>query len=132
MQRRIIERRARGRCEYCHAPQDIAAYTFHVEHIIPRSKGGADGPANGALSCWSCNSAKGDHLTGVDPQTGQNEVLFHPRLQRWEEHFSLSADRLSVVGTTAVGRATVERLRMNDPRFQPKARELWIVAGRWP
>ena len=132
MQRRIIERRAQGRCEYCHAPQDIAAYTFHVEHIIPRAKGGADSPANGALSCWSCNSAKGDHLTGVDPQTGRNERLFHPRQQRWEEHFSLSADWLSIVGVTAVGRATVERLRMNDPRFQPKARELWIVAGRWP
>ena len=132
MQRRTVERRARGRCEYCRAPQDISAYTFHVEHIVPRSKGGADDPSNGALSCWSCNSAKADHRFGVDPQTGAEEPLFHPREQRWEEHFILSADRLRIIGRTATGRATVERLRMNDPRFQPKARELWIAAGRWP
>ena len=132
MRRQTVERRAKGRCEYCRAPQEVAGYTFHVEHIIPRSKGGADRPANGALSCWSCNSAKADHLIGVDPETGCDEPLVHPRQERWEQHFELSADRLRVVGRTAVGRATVERLRMNDPRFQPKARKLWIAAGCWP
>jgi hypothetical protein len=43
-----------------------------------------------------------------------------------------SANRLRVLGRTAIGRATMARLRMNDPRFQPKARELWMTAGRWP
>ena len=132
MQRQTVECRAKGRCEYCRAPQQIAGYTFHVEHIVPRSKGGADRPSNGALSCWSCNSAKGDHRTGIDPETGCEEPLFHPRQQRWKQHFELSADRLRIVGRTATGRATVERLRMNDPRFQPKARELWLAAGCWP
>lgn len=132
MQRQPVERRAKGRCEYCRAPQDVAGYTFHVEHIVPRSKGGADRPSNGALSCWSCNSAKADHRTGVDPETGRDEPLFHPRRQLWEEHFALSANGLHIVGRTATGRATVERLRLNDPRFQPKARELWTAAGCWP
>lgn len=132
MQRRTVERRAKGRCEYCRAPQDISAYTFHVEHIVPRSRGGADDATNGALSCWSCNSAKASHVNGVDPATGSEQPLFHPRQQLWEEHFELSADQLHVVGRTAVGRATVKRLRMNDPRFQPIARELWMTAGRWP
>lgn len=132
MQRRTVERRAKGRCEYCRASQDISAYTFHVEHIVPRARGGADHLSNAALSCWSCNSAKASHVTGVDPETADVRLLFHPRQQQWEEHFALSADQLNIVGRTAVGRATVERLRMNDPRFQPKARELWIAAGRWP
>lgn len=132
MQRKPVERRAQGRCEYCRAPQDIAAYTFHVEHITPRARGGADSLANGALSCWSCNSAKADHQTGIDPTTGFEEALFHPRRQFWDEHFVLSSDGLRVLGRTATGRATVARLRMNEPRFQPKARELWMAAGRWP
>jgi hypothetical protein len=110
----------------------MCAYTFHIEHIIPRSKGGADGPANGALSCWSCNSAKRDYLTGTDPLTGREEALFHPRLQRWEDHFTLSENLLGINGVTPVGRATVNRLRMNDKRFQPGARQLWLQAGRWP
>ena len=132
MQRQPVERWARGRCEYCRAPQDVAGYTFHVEHIVPRSKGGVDHPSNGALSCWSCNSAKVDHQTGVDPETGREEMLFHPRRQLLEEHFALPADGLHIVGRTAIGWATVERLRMNNPRFQPKARELWTAAGCWP
>ena len=132
MRRSPVARRAKGRCEYCRAPEEICAYTFHVEHIIPRSRGGVDDATNGALSCWSCNSAKSNHLTGMDPGTGREEPLFHPRQQRWEEHFVLSADLLHVHGRTPVGRATVARLRMNDPRFQPQARALWLRSGRWP
>jgi hypothetical protein len=132
MRRAPVERRAGRRCEYCRAPQDVCAYTFHVEHIVPRSKGGADAPSNAALSCWSCNSAKSDHLTGTDPQTGREEPLFNPRLHRWEEHFSLSADLLRIEGCTALGRATVSRLRLNDERFQPHARRLWLQAECWP
>ena len=132
MQRRPVERRALGPCESCHAPQDISAYTFHVEHIIPSSRGGLDTHSNAALSCWSCNSAKGNHLTGTDPETGREEPLFHPRQQRWEDHFEHSVDLFHILGRTPIGRATVARLRMNDPRFQPRARELWLRANRWP
>ena len=127
-----MARRAEEHCEYCRAPEEVCAYTFHVEHIIPRSRGGADDPSNGALSCWPCNSSKSNHLTGVDPETGRDEPLFHPRQQRWEEHFELSIDLFHVLGRTSVGRATVARLRMNDLRFQPQARALWLQAGRWP
>ena len=130
--RRLVEKRASGRCEYCRAPQNISAYTFHVEHIVPRSKGGTDEAENTALSCWSCNSAKGSRLWSTDPQTNLPEPLFHPRRQAWNEHFTLSDDLLHVLGRTPVGRATVAALQMNDPRFQPKARELWAKAGRWP
>ena len=39
MRRSPVARRAKGRCEYCLAPEEVCAYTFHVEHIIPRSRG---------------------------------------------------------------------------------------------
>ena len=55
--REKVGQRARRRCEYCQAPRDICACTFHLEHIIPRSKGGPDAMANYALACFPCNNA---------------------------------------------------------------------------
>jgi hypothetical protein len=44
--------------------------------------------------------------------------LFNPREHAWNEHFAWSsADLLVVEGRTPVGRATVVRLRMNDPEI---------------
>lgn len=132
MPRELVSRRAGGRCEYCRAEQDVCAYTFHLEHIVPRARGGTDHSDNRAFSCWPCNSAKASHVTGLDPQTGKEAPLYHPRRHAWLDHFFLSPDFLRIVGKSPTGRATVERLRMNDPRFQPKARRLWMAAGRWP
>ena len=126
-----VEARAGHRCEYCRAPQGICAYTFHIDHIAPRSKGGANAPANYALACFPCNNAKRDHMTGLDPETGANVPLFHPRQQKWEEHFAFSRDFSRIRGLTPTGRATVERLKMND-RLQVKARPLWLETGVWP
>ena len=50
-----VRRRAASRCQYCLMHQRLQGATFHVEHIIPRSKGGADELANLALACPSCN-----------------------------------------------------------------------------
>ena len=45
--------------------------------------------------------------------TGIMVPLFHPRQQRWSQHFLWSQDTTGVVGRTPIGRATVERLRLN-------------------
>jgi hypothetical protein len=50
----------------------------------------------------------------VDPLTGELIQLFHPRRDRWTDHFSLQGVR--IIGVTPVGRATVHLLSMNDPR----------------
>ena len=84
-----VERRAGHRCEYCRAPQGICAYTFHLDHIAPRSKGGLNAPANYALACFPCNNAKAAHVSGVDPETENEVPLFHPRKQKWEERMAL-------------------------------------------
>jgi hypothetical protein len=60
-----IERRAKLRCEYCHAPQAICGYQFHLEHIQPRSREGSDSLSNRALACASCNLAKGGRIRGT-------------------------------------------------------------------
>ncbi len=60
----FVARRARHRCEYCHAPESLFNFPFEVEHVVPRSHDGGDDEANLALACRACNVAKSDHLTG--------------------------------------------------------------------
>ena len=83
-----IEERARGRCEYCQASQSVCGYRFHLEHIVPIMRGGADAEANRAVACASCNLAKADRISRRDPVTGEEVPLFHPRIHLWEELFS--------------------------------------------
>jgi hypothetical protein len=65
------------------------------------------------------------HLTAVDPDTDEVVPLFNPRTENWEDHFEWLDAR--IVGRTAVGRATVRLLRMNneerlDMRMELQAR----------
>jgi hypothetical protein len=46
-----------------------------------------------------------------DPESGALVRLFHPRRDRWEEHFERNG--VVIVGRTATGRATVALLKMN-------------------
>jgi hypothetical protein len=71
---------------------------------------------NLAFSC-GCNSYKGDRTCARDPQTGRVAALFHPRRQRWSRHFAWSEEFTLIIGRTAVGRATVDALRLNRPEL---------------
>ncbi len=126
-----IEQRANGRCEYCHAPQKACGYRFHLEHIVPLSQGGPDELGNRALACASCNLAKANKVSGIDPATGSRVSLFDPREQIWEQHFRWDSDQRTLLGITAAGRATVSTLDMNSPLRQ-QARQFWFAAGLLP
>ncbi len=130
-ERLLVTERARSRCEYCRAPQIIAGTTYHIEHIIPSSKDGADELSNYALCCVTCNGHKSDHTTGIDPATGRDIRLFHPRRDRWDRHFRFSPQTLELMGITPKGRATVARLQMNE-RKQIEARALWLELDLYP
>jgi HNH endonuclease len=127
----IVARRSNHRCEYCRAPEAIFNCVFEVEHIFPTSSGGTSEDSNLALACRNCNVRKSNHLSGRDNVSGEDVVLFNPRKDRWTEHFEIDLDRGEVVGLTAIGRVTVERLRMNDP-VQIVARLLWIQLRLFP
>ncbi|HET8626872.1 MAG TPA: HNH endonuclease [Thermomicrobiales bacterium] len=77
--RHAVEQRAEGHCEYCHAPQVILGYRLHVEHTIHRARDGANDLDNLALSCSTCNFAKGALTAGRDPASGARSPLFNPR-----------------------------------------------------
>ncbi len=123
--------RAGARCEYCRAPQVITGATYHIEHIVPSVLGGESDLSNYALCCMTCNGHKADHTTGIDPRNGGEVPLFNPRRDRWDRHFRVTAEKLEITGTTSKGRATVQRLQMNE-RKQREARAHWIELDLFP
>jgi hypothetical protein len=129
--RALVCDRAAGLCEYCHASETWQYVEFTMEHLIPLVAGGETTTANLALACFACNRRKGDRRAGIDPATGEELALFHPRNDRWNDHFAWSADGLRIVGTTATGRATVNALELNRERNQ-RVRAADMVVGRHP
>jgi hypothetical protein len=112
-QRQEVLERACGCCEYCRSQVRFAMQPFAVDHIIPKSLGGATVSENLALACSGCNAHKYTRTDGLDPVSGEVVPLFHPRLDRWQVHFVWSGDFTLVLGITPKGRVTVEVLRMN-------------------
>jgi HNH endonuclease len=134
--RQAVRERAQYLCEYCHSSEEVSAAQFAVDHILPRSLGGSHRLDNLALARQRCNSYRYNFTTALDPQTQTLVPLFHPRTQRWAEHFVWTADGLSIVGTTPTGRTTCNRLDMNDARHNDgaivRARRLWLQGGWHP
>jgi hypothetical protein len=126
-----VAERAGHRCEYCHAPEVIFNFPFEVEHIIPVARQGPDDEANLALACRSCNLLKADHVVGEDEATKIEVRLFHPRQDRWEDHFEVDPETGEVRSRTPVGRVTLARLRMNNS-IQMEARRQWMRLGLFP
>jgi HNH endonuclease len=114
--RAAVVARAEERCEYCHLPTRGQVATFPVDHVTPRSSGGATSLDNLALACPHCNGSKWKHVDGVDPLSGLSARLFNPRTEAWADHFNWSREQHGVIeGKTAIGRATIARLQMNHP-----------------
>ncbi|RLT44743.1 MAG: HNH endonuclease [Chloroflexi bacterium] len=122
---------AQNRCGYCLTAQQISGGQMHIEHILPLARGGVSDESNLWLSCAWCNSFKGAQTHAVDPLTGIEVPLFHPRTQSWLDHFRWSSDGAEIIGVSATGRATVHALQMNNEYILP-ARRQWIVAGWHP
>lgn len=114
-QRRIIEERSAGLCEYCCTPARYSLQSFECDHIIPVARGGETSLPNMAHTCGGCNRKKGIRTTGIDPDSGQEVRLFHPRLDAWQVHFAWSIDFTQMIGLTAIGRATIHALQLNRP-----------------
>lgn len=109
----LVRKRAQSICEYCRLPQVFSAIPFEIDHIIAQKHGGQTQEENLAFSCFYCNSRKGPNIAGVDPASGRIVRLYHPRKDRWSRHFEWVGAVLQ--GKTAIGRATIVVLSMNDP-----------------
>ena len=129
--REIVARRARHSCEYCRSQERYSPDPFSIEHIVPRSRGGDDEDANLAFSCQGCNNLKYTSVEAADPETNQLVPLFHPRRDRWNDHFAWSDDLTRIIGITPTGRATVAKLQLNREGIV-NLRAVLAAAGRHP
>ena len=129
--RRCVLAEARSQCAYCHSLTDITGAHPVLDHIVPRAVGGATEFENLCLCCHACNEFQGAQVESPDPVTGQVVPLFHPRRQRWNDHFRWSVDGTKIVGITPVGRATERALNMNHPLIV-EARRRWVAVGWHP
>lgn len=58
----------RGTCYYCKAK---VGENYHVDHVIPLSRGGSNGPENIVIACPFCNLSKRDRLPHEWAQGGR-------------------------------------------------------------
>ena len=98
----LVRERAGEYSEYCLIPEAVTWALHTIDHITAEKHGGMTTPENLALACTLCNARKGTDLTSIDEQTGAIESLFHPRRDRWIDHFQLVGGRIEP--RTAKGR----------------------------
>jgi hypothetical protein len=110
----FVQTRAGDRCEYCKMHQSLQGATFHVEHVIQKSRGGLPDVGNFAWCCPSCNLRKSDRTSATDLTTGQIVPLYNPRADNWNEHFSVIG--YTLIGRSPSARTTIEALKLNDDR----------------
>ncbi len=130
IQRTILEL-SRDYCEYCVVPSNFSTDFFHYEHIIALALNGKTELGNLARSCGICNNNKSDKIEHIDPLTQQIVRLFHPRQDVWTDHFQWSSNDLYIVGLTAIGRATIDLLKLNRSNAF-NLRKLLILGGLHP
>jgi 5-methylcytosine-specific restriction endonuclease McrA len=126
-----VRKDAKNRCGYCLLPQEILMGKLEIEHLLPIAKGGTDEEENLWLACRDCNSFKSSKVYVFDDETNRQVKLFNPRTQNWRKHFRFSENKITIIGKTACGRATIVALRMNNEQAV-SARSRWVEAGWYP
>lgn len=129
VRRSLVAARAFSLCEYCRLAEEYSILPHQVDHVRATKHHGPNTLENTCWACAHCNAAKGANVAGYDPESGVLTPLFNPREDVWSEHFRWRGGLL--VGRTAVGRATIDVLRINDPDCVEQ-REALIEAGLFP
>ena len=129
LRQKIVEQ-AGNRCGYCLGEQRYIFAPLEIDHLLPIAKGGTDDEENLWLACRLCNSYKGTKTHGMDSLTKRKVLLFNPRKQIWKRHFQI-VKGVKIIGKTAVGRATVSALKINN-RLALTVRQNWFIAGWYP
>lgn len=118
-------------CAYCQTTEANTGQPMTVDHIVPEAQGGPTTFDNLCFACRRCNEFKGSVTTARDPLTGEIVPLFHPRTRTWSDHFAWDASGAHVTGLTAIGRATIVALKMNNEVIVD-ARRRWASVGWHP
>jgi hypothetical protein len=96
-----------------------------------RKHGGPTQAPNLALACLFCNRNKGSDIASLVTSTNRLVRFFNPRTDRWNEHFRLGRDGISIVPLTEIGEATLRILGINDGE-RLLERDTLREVGRYP
>lgn len=129
--RERIGEQAKHRCGYCLTTELLIGAAMEIDHLLPKSLGGTTEETNLWLACSFCNEYKGTRIVATDPLSGEFVPIFNPRQQHWNKHFAWNETGDLIIGTTAIGRATVTALRLNRPLLI-RSRQIWVAAGLHP
>jgi 5-methylcytosine-specific restriction endonuclease McrA len=119
------------RCAYCQTAAANTGQPMTVDHIIPEAQEGTTEFDNLCFACRRCNEFKGANTSEVDPLTGENVSLFHPRQDIWAAHFAWDTSGTRLLGLSAIGRATIVALNMNNEVIVD-VRRRWVSVGWHP
>lgn len=123
-----VATRANFRCEYCLVHEEDMFFPYQIDHIISIKHGGANDLDNFAYACSLCNQHKGTDLGTYLPDSNRLIRLFHPRRDKWAQHFFVSNGE--ILGKTRIGEATVKILGLNHPD-RVMLRQVLIQTGRY-
>ena len=126
--RAVVAERAKFRCEYSLLPALDSLFAFHIDHIISIKHGGTTVSGNLAYACEICNLNKGTDIATMLDETLTPVRLFNPRIELWEEHFSVDVSG-ELIPHTAIGKATIKVLDLNHPDSIIERRELNKLGG---
>lgn len=128
LRQEVIER-ANHRCEYCLLHERDSIFSHEVDHIIPEKHRGETVSSNLCYACLECNRNKGSDFGSFDPETNEVALLYHPRHDKWSDHFAL--DNAQIIARSAIGRVTEFVLKLNAPK-RLSNRKLLAKSGRYP
>lgn len=127
--RRQVWERATGLCEYCLLHERDDWVGFQIEHILSKKHGGRTALPNLALACLDCNVAKGSDLGSMTRSAGILIPFYHPRRDKWTQHFQLHGHR--IVPLTETGEVTCRIFGFNAQKRLLK-RHAIAMAGQYP
>ena len=129
--RQATKQRAKFLCEYCLCSEFFSPDPFEIDHIIPQVLNGVSSEDNLALACSGCNGHKSDASHAIDPATGILTALYHPRKDDWATHFRWDISFTIIIGISPIGRATVERIKLNRENIV-NLRRVLVQVGEHP
>lgn len=63
--------RQKGKCYWCGKKLGTGKRAYHVDHVVPLSRGGSNWPDNLVIACHTCNERKNDRLPHEWPEGGR-------------------------------------------------------------
>jgi 5-methylcytosine-specific restriction endonuclease McrA len=87
--RRNVAKRDHHTCQYCGAQPGWEQIT--IDHVVPRSQGGASNWLNCVAACVTCNGRKADRT----PEQAGLRLRKHPARPEWRPVYASHGDRIA-------------------------------------